>query len=168
MFICIQKINFISLTSFTRYCKTFQIFYFGNFRNGCPSPSKIIASIWRKISSLAACKKSTSAYFFLEMFQRNSKLVFWAIWACLAKHKMLLKIQKHYLLAKNLFHPYRFPWDNAKISQTCYLGYFENGRSRIPKVMLSIWRNCLVFVVKKLTSIATFLSLLQRYVNFLF
>ena len=34
--------------------------------------------------------------------------MFWAIWACLAKHKMLLKILKNYLFAKNRFHPSRF------------------------------------------------------------
>ena len=28
----------------------------------------------------------------LEIFQRNSQFVFWALWACLAKHKMILKI----------------------------------------------------------------------------
>ena len=39
-FICMEKIDFISLTSFMRCCKTFQTFYFGNFGNACPSQQK--------------------------------------------------------------------------------------------------------------------------------
>ena len=54
--------------------KTLQTFYFGNFGNACPSPSKIIVSIWRRLSCLSGCKKSTSLYFFLEIFQINSQL----------------------------------------------------------------------------------------------
>ena len=54
--------------------KKLQSFYFGNFGNACPSPSKIIVSIWRRLSCLSGCKKSTSLYFFLEIFQINSQL----------------------------------------------------------------------------------------------
>ena len=125
-----------------------QTFYFGNFGDACPSSSKIIVSIWRKLSCLSACKKSTLVYFSLEIFQRNSKLVFWAIWAWLTKHNMINF--KNLYTAKNRFHPSRFPWDIARILQASYLGYFGNGRLRTPKVILSIRRKFwYLFVAKK-------------------
>ena len=72
---------------------------------------------------------------------------------------------------KNPLHHSRFPWDNAKILQTCYCGYFEHAWLCTPKVIRSTCRklSCLS-TSKKLTSPPSFFLryLLQRYVNFLF
>ena len=67
--------------------KTWQTCYFANFGNAWLSPSKIIPSIYRKLSCLSACKKLTSSFTFsLRYYKDIANLLFWVLWACLAMH----------------------------------------------------------------------------------
>ena len=75
MFICMQKSIFISLTSFTRYCKDIENFLFWEFWEYLSNPINYHCVNLKELSCLSASKKSTSLYFFLEIFQRNTKLV---------------------------------------------------------------------------------------------
>ena len=76
-----------SLTSFMRFVKTFQTCYFPDFLSACPSQSKIIVSIWRKLSCLSSCKKSASSLTsFLRNFKEIENLFFLLIWVCWATH----------------------------------------------------------------------------------
>ena len=70
MFICMQKINFIS-NFFRDIVKTVQISNLGNFGNGWSSKNHSI-----KFSCLSACKKKINfiTHFSLKMFQINSKV----------------------------------------------------------------------------------------------
>ena len=127
----------------------------------------IIVSIWRKLVCLYACKKSTSSFTsFLTYLEEIANLLFWVIWACLATHKIIVSIKKYLWFlstGKNQFHPSRFPWYIAKISQTCYFGYFGNGSLRIPKLILSICRKpwCLA-LGKKSTSFTRFFEAIAK------
>ena len=67
--------------------KTLQSCYFGKFGNTWPSPSKIILSIFRKLSWLSACKNSPSSLTsFLRYCKEIANLLFYVLWACLASH----------------------------------------------------------------------------------
>ena len=93
MFICMQKINFMS-NFFRDIVKTVQISNLGNFGNGWPSSSKNHSI---KFSCLSACKKKINfiTHFSLKMFQINSKLLFWIIWACLVTQNDSTNLKKH-------------------------------------------------------------------------
>ena len=75
-----------------------------------------------------------------------------------------------YLQAKNKLHPSCFPWDIAKILQTCYFGCFGHAWVCTPKVILSTCRklSCLSAVKKINLIFKVFLKILQGYTNFLF
>ena len=73
MFICMQKINFISPTSFMRYCKTFQTFCFGNFGNACPSQQK---SLYQFEGNFQAYLLQLQPTFFLKYFKEIANLYF--------------------------------------------------------------------------------------------
>ena len=84
-FISMQKINFISIFFFFFWdiVKTLQTYYFGNFWNAWPSPSKITVPICRKLSSLSTFKKFITH---LRYCKEIANLIFWVIWACLVTH----------------------------------------------------------------------------------
>ena len=140
------------------------------FGNAWPSPSKIIVSIWRKLSCLPAHKNSNWSLFslsFLSMIlQKNSK------YNILGKLGMpghtspkwwyqFQEIFNVYLQAKYRLCPSSFPWDIANKLQTCYFWYFGHTCLRTSKLMLSASRNlsCLS-TSKKSTSSPTFF---ERY-----
>ena len=106
--------------------KALQTYYVGKIRNAWPSSSKIIVSICKKFSCLSAYKKSNLiTHFFLKIFQRNSKQL---------DNLGTLKMPCHtnlrwycenfdvYMQAKSQLHLLCFPWDIAKLLQTCYFG----------------------------------------------
>ena len=97
MFICIERINFISNFFFKiLIIKILQTCYLGDFGNAWPSPSKIIVSICRKLSCLYACHKSTSSLtFFLRYCKEKANLLFWVIWVCLATPKVIGSIWRN-------------------------------------------------------------------------
>ena len=54
-----------------------------------------------------------------------------------------------YLQAQNQSHFSRFPWDNAKILQNCYFGYYGHALLCTPKVILSTCRKLLCYLQAK-------------------
>ena len=76
MFICMQKINFISLTSFMRYCKTFHTFYFGNFGNACPSQQKSLYQFEGNFQAYLHAKNQLQPTSFLRYFKEIVNLYF--------------------------------------------------------------------------------------------
>ena len=75
MFICMQKINFISLTSFARYYKYIANFLFWEFWECLFIPINYHCINLKETFMLICIQKITLLYFFLEIFQRNTKLV---------------------------------------------------------------------------------------------
>ena len=74
MFICLQKINFIS-NFFLRYCKDTVNLLFWVLWECFTIPIKIIILICSMLSCSPACKKiNFITHFFLKILQRNSKL----------------------------------------------------------------------------------------------
>ena len=68
-----------------------------------------------------------------------------------------------YLQAKNQLHPSRFPWDIARILQTCYFGYLGHAWLRTPRVTLSTCRKLSCFSAgKKSYSSSTFFSKIAK------
>ena len=115
MFICMQKINFISKL-FLRYCEEIANLLFCELWECLIIPIKIIASICWKLSCLSACKKSTSLLTsFLKYCKEIENSLFWVLWACLGTHTqydiIILEMMLSsclYLPAKNQFHPHIF------------------------------------------------------------
>ena len=160
MFICMQKNNFISLTSFTRYCEDIANFLSWEFRECLPIP----------IKSHCINLKGTFMLICMQKIKEKANLLFWVILACLTTHTWNNSIN----LKKSLMCIYRQKVGFIlhvflEILQTCYLGCFLNGRLCTLKVILSICRKFwYLFVGKKSNSFPTFLGLMQGYVNFLF
>ena len=98
--------------------KALQTWYFGNFGNTWPSPSKIIVSICRTLSCFYACNKSASSVnFFLRYCKEIANLLFWVIWAHLTTPKRIVSIEEIfdvYLQAKNQlpFFPFSLRYCN--------------------------------------------------------
>ena len=133
---------------------------------------KVVKSNYRRLWCLSTWKKSTSLYFFLEIFQRNSELVILGNLGMSGHTQIIASIKKKtgvYLRAKNQFHLSRFPWDIARTLQTCYFGYFGNERLRtltvIPSIRKKFWY---LFLGKKLTLFPTFLGPIARVCELLF
>ena len=118
MFICMQKINFISKL-FLRYCEEIANLLFCELWECLIIPIKIITSICWKLSCLSACKKSTSLLTsFLKYCKEIENSLFWVLWACLGTHTqydiIILEMMVSsclYLPAKNQFHPPYFSGD---------------------------------------------------------
>ena len=135
------------------FCITF--WYFRNFGNAWPSLSEITP-------------------FFLKISQRNSKFVI-LDYLGLPGHTHL-KWQYEfeetfyvYLQGNNQLHPSRFPWDIAKMLQTCYCGYFGYAWLHTPKKILPT--NEKVFCLsagKKSTSSPMFLKEILHIYGYLF
>ena len=127
---------------------------------------KVVKSNYRRLWCLSTWKKSTSLYFFLEIFQRNSELVILGNLGMSGHTQIIASIKKKtgvYLRAKNQFHLSRFPWDIARTLQTSYFGYFGNERLRTPKVIPSIFRKFwYLFLGKKITLFPAFLVTIAR------
>ena len=158
MCIWMQKINFISLL-FCETVKTLQTFYAANFENAWPSPLKITLSICRKLSWL---QKSTLSLLLLKILQRNSKLAILDNLG-LSGHphlKWWYQFEETfdvYLHGKDQLHSLHFPWDIAKILQTCYFVHFEHGWLRTLKVIMWTCRKLLgLSISKKLNSSSRF------------
>ena len=140
MFICMQKINFIS-NFFFKLLQRHANCYFRNFGNTWPSPSRIILSIYRNLSWLPACKKSTSPFILFLKYCRKIANLF-----DMSGHKHLKWYYQFeetfdvYLLAKNQLYPLHFPWDIVNILQTCYFGKFLHAWVYITKQILSTCR----------------------------
>ena len=80
MFICMQKINFISKL-FLRYCEEIANLLFCELWECLIIPIKIITSICWKLSCLSACKKSTSLLTsFLKYCKEIENSLFWVLW----------------------------------------------------------------------------------------
>ena len=119
MFICMQKMNFISDFLFKILPKTLQTCYLGNFENAWPSPSKTIVSICKKISCLFVC----ITCFFLKILQKNSKLVIFGNLSIPSQKHMIVWSWKKLICSQkvNSIPPY-FCGDIAKICKLLILG----------------------------------------------
>ena len=87
-------------------------------------------------------------HFFLKILQRNSKLAILGNLGMpghtyLKWYHQLEEIFDVYLKIKNQLHHSRFPWDIAKILQTCYLRYFGQAWLNTPKMIVSSCRKLL-------------------------
>ena len=127
---------------FCEIVKTLQTFYAANFENAWPSSSKITLSICRKLSWL---QKSTLSLLLLKILQRNSKLAILdnlglSGYTHLKWWYQFEETFDVYLHGKNQLHSLHFPWDIAKILQTCYFVHFEPGWLRTLKVILWTYR----------------------------
>ena len=124
--------------------------YFSNFGNPRSSPSKIIASICRKLSYWCACRKSTSSLPYFGGFRH----------AWPHTLKMIVSIRRNIWGVtgdEKSTSSFSFSWDIAKIFQTCYFGFFEHTYQHISKVILSTYRKLLLLSAgKKLTSSSPF------------
>ena len=89
VFLCMQKINFISNFFFEILHSRTDIvnLLFWELWKCLIISIKIIVSICSKFSCLPACKKSTSSFtFYLRYCREMANVLFWVNWACLAKH----------------------------------------------------------------------------------
>ena len=93
MFICMQKINFISNFFFEILQRHYKLAFLGTWE--CLTiPIKTVVSICSMISCLFASKKSTSSFiYFLQYCREMANLLFWSVCACLVTH---LKWQHHF------------------------------------------------------------------------
>ena len=100
-----------SLTSFTRYCKDIANFLFWKFYS--PHQNSLYQFEGNFHAYLNA-KNQLYPTFFSRYFKEIANLLFWVIWA--SQHiKWCFFTFDVYLLAKNRFHPLRFPWDIANL-----------------------------------------------------
>ena len=93
---------------------------------------------------MLTCMQKTNfmTHFFFKILQRNSKIVILGNLGMPDHTYLKWQYQFEetfdvYLLAKNQLHPSHFPWDIAKILQTCYFWYFGHACLHILKVTLS-------------------------------
>ena len=89
-------------------------------------------------------KSNFITHFFFKLLQRNNKLVILGNLGipCYTQIKWYWQFEEGfdvYLLAKNQLNSLHFPWDIAKILQTCYSGYFGHWL-HTPKVILTTCR----------------------------
>ena len=130
--ITIEYKNSCNTKIFYYMCKMFCItfWYFGNFGNPWLSLSKIIVSILKNFHAYPQAKKiNFITPFFLKISQRNSKFANLGYLDLPGHTRLKWQYQFEetfyvYLPANNQLDPSRFPWDIAKMLQTCYRGYF--------------------------------------------
>ena len=109
-------------------------------------------------------------HFFLTILQKTANLLC-LTWSCLATHTQndstnLKKPLMFICKKKNQLHSLSFPWDIAKILQTCYFGYFDDAWLHTPKVLLSTCKELSrLSTSKKSSSSHVFLEILQGYTN---
>ena len=117
-------------------------------------------------------KLTLSLNSFLRYCKEIANLLFWAIWVCFATHahththtpKMIVSIWRN--LWKNQLHPSRFPWDIAKVLQSCCFGYFWQSLLHTSKLILSIcWKLSSLFVGKVSASSTTFFGAIAKIWN---
>ena len=133
-----------SLTSFLRYCKDIANLLFWKLWECLTMPMKIIVSVCSKLSCLSAWKKiKFITYFFLQILQRNSKLVLLGTldmpgYVHSKWYYQLVGNFYVYLHAKIRLHPSSF---FLEILQS-YFGYFGHAWSHThtPKMIVSTCR----------------------------
>ena len=122
---------------------------------------KMTVSLWKKPWGWSASKKSTSCFTFSLWYCKDIvKLLFWVLWACLAKHTHSDTINLYktcvYLQIKNS-SPILFWW-YWKNMQT-YFGYFGYAWFHTPKMIVPTCRQlwCLSSCQKYTSSFTSFL-----------
>ena len=102
------------------------------------------------------CKQKINfiTYFFLNILQRNSKLVILGNLEMSGPRNWQYQFEEaFYLQTKNELNISPFPWDIAKTLQTCYFGYFGHTWLQTPTVILLTGRKFLsLSAYKKSTS----------------
>ena len=107
MFICIQKVNFISNFFFEIFLRHWKVAILGTLGMLDHSHQNILVSICSKLSCSSPCKKSTALLTsFLTCCREIANLLFWVIWACLATNTyndcITLKKPSTYISRQNI------------------------------------------------------------------